>query len=89
MTSNQSTSSVPFSIKNFPAGPAIEMRKVATIRVVYMKEPFYVETQEGIMYISPETCDDWQNGYYIAYPSDGSKPYAISPQFIADNYVTV
>ena len=63
-----------------------EMRKTATIHVVFSTEPFIVETQEGPMTISPETVDDWDGGYFITYPSDGSKPYSISPGFVRDNY---
>jgi len=33
--------------------------------------------------------DDWDNGYYIAYPDDGSKPYAISPAYVRQNYELV
>ena len=64
-----------------------EYRKRSTIFAYFSKEPFMVDTQEGPMHISPETCDDWDGGYYLAYPSDGSKPYAISPSFMKMNYV--
>jgi hypothetical protein len=40
------------------------------------------------MTISPDTVDDWA-GYFIAYPSDGSKPYGISPEFVEKNYIMV
>lgn len=62
-------------------------RKKSTVDLVFITGPFNVETQEGQMTISPETVDDWDGGYYLAYPSDGSKPYAISPAFVRDNYV--
>ncbi|MGD1973901.1 MAG: hypothetical protein PVH37_11705 [Desulfobacterales bacterium] len=48
-----------------------------------------VDTQEGELTISPETVDDWDNGYYIAYPDDGSKPYVISPAYVRQNYELV
>lgn len=75
-----------FSIENKPAGIK-PYRKVATTDLAFVSEPFQVETQEGLMVISPETVDDWDNGYYLAYPSDGSKPYSIAPSFVRQNYV--
>ena len=62
-------------------------RKKTTVMLSYQHDPFVVETQEGDMTISPETVDDWDNGYWLAYPDDGSKPYAISPKFVRENYV--
>lgn len=62
-------------------------RKRTTVELAFVTEPFTVETQEGAMTISPETVDDWDGGYYVAYPSDGSKPYSISPKFVRENYV--
>jgi hypothetical protein len=62
-------------------------RKKTTVDLSFVPEPFQVDTQEGLLTISPETVDDWDNGYYVAYPSDGSKPYAIAPAFVRDNYV--
>lgn len=62
-------------------------RKRTTVDLAFVDEPFVVETQEGPMTISPTTVDDWQDGYYVAYPGDGSKPYAIAPKFVFDNYV--
>jgi hypothetical protein len=38
------------------------------------------------MKIGPDTVDDWDGGYYIAIPSDGSKLYSIAPRFVRDNY---
>ena len=64
-----------------------EYRKSATVQLLFITEPFAVETQEGVMNIGPETVDDWDGGYYIAYPDDGSKPYSISPSFVRKNYV--
>ena len=64
-------------------------RKKTTVEVAYIEEPFEVDTQEGEMTISPETVDDWDNGYYIAHPDDGSKPYAISPAYVRQNYELV
>lgn len=61
-------------------------RKKTTIQLSFRTEPFVVETQEGSLTISPDTVDDWANGYFVAYPDDGSKPYAISPQFVRENY---
>ena len=77
-----------YSLENKPA-ELVELRKTATIRAQFVSEPFVVETQEGPMTISPETVDDWEDGYYVAYPSDGTKPYSISPKFIRENYTPV
>lgn len=64
-------------------------RKKSTVELVRMNDPFKIDTQEGEMVISPETVDDWDDGYYIAYPDDGSKPYAISPSYVRQNYEPV
>ena len=61
-------------------------RKLSTVQLLFVKEPFEVETQEGLIKISPDTVDDWEDGYYVAYPDDGTKPYAISPAFVKKNY---
>lgn len=66
-----------------------EMRKTSTVHLAWLDTPFVVETQEGPLTISPETTDDWDDGYYIAYPSDGSKPYGISKSFVEANYEAV
>jgi hypothetical protein len=76
-----------FDLKNKP--PTQPYRKKSTVELAYINEPFKVVTQEGEMVISPETVDDWDDGYYIAYPDDGSKPYAISPAYVHQNYVAV
>lgn len=67
----------------------IPHRKKTTVGLAFIREPFYVDTQEGEMLISPETCDDWDGGYYLAYPDDGSKPYSIGPKFVCGNYEAV
>jgi hypothetical protein len=64
-------------------------RKKTTVELAFITEPFEVDTQEGEMLISPETVDDWDDGYYIAYTHDGSKPYAISRAFVRQNYEPV
>lgn len=74
-----------FSIDNKPT--TVPHRKKTTVGLLWCDEPFEVHTQEGPMLISPETVDDWDHGYWVAYPDDGSKPYAISPGFVRDNYV--
>ena len=61
-------------------------RKKTTVELAFVTAPFEVETQEGVLRIAPDTVDDWDGGYYIAYPDDGSKPYAISPAFVRANY---
>ena len=68
---------------------SLEYRKTATIEATFISEPFEIDTQEGIMVISPETVDDWSLGYWVAFPSDGSKPYAIAPKFFNMNYTLV
>ena len=62
-------------------------RKKTTVGLAFLSEPFQVESQEGLVTVSPETVDDWDGGSYIAYPDDGSKPYAICPKFVQDNYI--
>lgn len=64
-------------------------RKKTTVDLAFIEEPFYVETQEGLMEISPKTVDDWEDGYYLSYPEDGSKPYSISPSFVRNNYLRI
>jgi ABC-type Fe3+-hydroxamate transport system substrate-binding protein len=64
-------------------------RKKSTVELAFINEPFKVDTQEGEMVISPETVDDWDDGYYIAYPDDGSKSYSISPAYVRQNYEAV
>ena len=73
-----------FTLENKPV--CLSYRKATTVDMLFVQEPFVVETQEGSMTISPETVDDWDGGYFVAYPSDGSKPYAISPSFVRANY---
>jgi len=74
-----------YSLEN-PPGKLIEHKKKTTVFLKFLSESFLVETQEGVMTIAPETVDGWEDGYYIAYPSDGSKPYSISPSFVRENY---
>lgn len=62
-------------------------RKKTIVNLSFQSEPFQVDTQEGVLTISPETVDDWDGGYYVAYPTDGSKPYAIAPAYVRDNYI--
>ena len=87
-TTSEEKSMKTYDLRNEP-GNTIEMRKTATIRVVFIEQPFRVDTQEGLMTISPADTDDWEDGYYLVYPSDGSKPYSISPSFMRDNYTEV
>jgi len=75
---------VYFTLSNRP--PCALYRKLTTVELGFVNEPFIVDTQEGFMTISPSTVDDWEDGYYIAYPSDGSKPYSIAPKYVRDNY---
>jgi hypothetical protein len=76
-----------FTLSDRPDGLR-DYRKKTVVALAWVGEPFQVETQEGVLTMSPETCDDWE-GYYVAYPSDGSKPYAIAPKFVRENYVEV
>lgn len=75
-----------FSLENRPEGLR-PYRKALTVELVFVTTPFYVDTQEGLMRIASDTVDDWDGGYYVAYPSDGTKPYSISPSFVRKNYV--
>lgn len=74
-----------FSLKNPPAN-LFPYKKKAITFLSFQTEPFIVETQEGDMTISPETVDDWNEGYYIAYPEDGTKPYSIAKSYVDKNY---
>lgn len=76
-----------YDLGNEP-GNTTEMRKTATIRVIFIEKAFRVDTQEGVMEIGP-TLMDWDGGYYLVYPSDGTKPYSISSSFMRDNYTEV
>jgi peptidoglycan hydrolase-like protein with peptidoglycan-binding domain len=64
-------------------------RKKTRAQLLFVSEPFEIETQEGVMRINPDTVDDWDDGYYIAFPEDGSKPYAIAPAYVRANYEAV
>lgn len=75
-----------FTLENKPADMP-RFRKSSTVQLLFVAEPFEVETQEGPIAISPETVDDWDEGYFVAYPDDGSKPYAIAPSYVRANYV--
>ena len=75
-----------YSLENRPQNRLNPARKKALIYAVLMTEPFLVETQEGVLEYSPVTCDDWGEGYILAYPEDGSKPYAMSKTFFDSNY---
>ena len=77
-----------FSLGNRPT-TLVKSRKKTTVGLAFIKEPFDVETQEGLMHIGPDAVDDWDGGYYVAYPDDGSKPYAIAPGFVRANYEPV
>lgn len=79
---------IPFSLENKP-DHLVAHRKKTTVLLAFVEEPFVVETQEGTMKIGPDTVDDWDNGYYVAYPDDGSKPYPIAPSFVRNNYVEI
>ena len=79
---------ITFTLENKPDN-LVAHRKKTTVLLAFIEEPFEVETQEGAMVIGPETVDDWEDGYYVAYPDDGSKPYSISPSFVRNNYVPV
>ena len=76
-----------FDIEN--KSPTRPYRKKTTVELAFINEPLKVDTQEGEMVISPETVDDWDDGYYFAYPDDGSKPYTISPAYVRQNYEAV
>ena len=76
-----------FDLSNRPA--TRHYRRKTTVQLAFVSEPFTVDTQEGVMTISPQTVDDWEGGYYIAYPTDGSKPFSIAPRYVRDNYEPV
>ena len=82
---NEDDGTIMFSLDHEPARLLPYRKKMRTF-LAFLKEPFKVDTQEGPRSIGPETVDDWDGGYYIAYPGNGSKPYAVSPKFVRDNY---
>jgi peptidoglycan hydrolase-like protein with peptidoglycan-binding domain len=61
-------------------------RKTTRVQMTKVSEPFEVETQEGVLLIAPDTVDGWDDGYFVAYPDDGTKPYAIAPAYVRVNY---
>lgn len=77
-----------FTLSNKPTAIPV-YRKSGTVQLLYVTEPFEVETQEGVFKIGPDTVDDWDGGYYVAYPGDGTKPYSIAPAYVRENYVVV
>ena len=77
---------VTYTKDSFAYADLRHYRKKTQVALVFLQEPFCVETQEGIMEISPDTCVDWIDGYYLAIPGDGSKAYAIAPSFVYANY---
>lgn len=74
-----------YSLDNRPDN-LVEMRKTGTTSIAHVRDPFFVDTQEGVTEVHPGTVDDWDGGYYVAYPADGSKPYSIAPSFVRKNY---
>ena len=74
-----------YSLQNKP-GNIPFFRKKSRVQLLFIDRPFDVDTQEGVMRISPDTVDDWDGGYYVAFPDDGSKPYAIAPAYVKANY---
>ena len=76
-----------FTLENKPV--CLSYRKKTTVDLMFTSEPFTVLSQEGPIVISPDTVDDWDGGYFVAYPNDGSKPYAIAPSYVRNNYVPV
>ena len=47
-----------FSLTHKPAGIPC-FRKSSTVQLLFVAEPFVVETQEWVITISPDTVDDW------------------------------
>ena len=78
-----------FSLDARPEDEGVECRKLTTITVYWLDQPFVVETGEGSLTVSPGTVDDWEDGYFVVYPADGSKPYAMSKRFLKANYEPV
>ena len=76
-----------YTLENRP-DDLTEYRKTATVFLLWVAEPFEIMTQEGCIGFGPDDCDNWDGGYFVAYPSDGSKPYGISKSFAEKNYIT-
>jgi len=77
-----------FSLENRPSNTTT-FRKKALAHAVFITEPFIAQTQEGPIEYSPATCENWEGGYWLVYPDDGSKPYGWSPKFCRENMVAV
>ena len=74
-----------FTLENKPANMD-SYRKTSTVQLHWVDEPFVVEMREGWKKVTPDTVADWDGGYYVAYPDDGSKAYPVSKAFADGNY---
>lgn len=61
-----------------------EFRKVATQRLQWIDEPTTIQTMEGELTIGPD-LDEWEDGYWVCWPTDGTDPYPIAPSFVRTN----
>jgi len=84
-----------YSALHFPVTGEHVKRKTSVF-ASFVGRPFYLDTQEGRLYYSPETTAEWtwtnpvtgetKSGYWAVLPSDGSLPYAMSQRYMFDNY---
>ena len=85
VTTPESRQRQRYSLASKPAN-LCWFRKTTRVQLMQVTEPFEVDTQEGVLLIAPDTVDDWDDGYFVAYPDDGTKPYAIAPAYVRANY---
>lgn len=62
-----------------------EFRKTATTHMQWITEPTEVHTLEGSPFVVDPNLPEWEDGYWVSWPTDGSDPYPVSPRFVRDN----
>lgn len=72
-----------------PADQLTEFRKTATTFLQWIDQPTRVHTLEGSPFVVDENLPEWEGGYWVSWPTDGSDPYPVSPRFVRDNMVEV
>lgn len=51
----------------------------------WITQPCTVGTLEGKSYEIGPHLEEWEDGYWISWPDDGSAPYPISARYVRDN----
>lgn len=93
MTTEHTNTFKPGPIRSIRAGQQPNdlprFRKLTTIALEWVDEPFTVTTMEGSTYLIGENNEHWEGGYWVAWPDDGTDPYPIAPSFVRGNYEQV